>query len=80
MPNPTGNAIGRSDYVGCAGGMGVTQNAYWDHYRGVLTNRSRNTLAAVLDGTSLADAAARVTAVSAQNPPPHPPQRDQNEP
>ncbi|MCY2990425.1 MAG: DUF1559 domain-containing protein [Planctomycetota bacterium] len=52
MGGSSGTALGRTDYVGCGGGMGVTQNAYWDLRRGVLTNRSKNTLAAVLDGTS----------------------------
>jgi prepilin-type N-terminal cleavage/methylation domain-containing protein len=47
-----GDAIGRSNYVASAGGMGVTLNTYWDHYRGPLTNRSKNEYAAVLDGTS----------------------------
>jgi hypothetical protein len=47
-----GDVIGRSNYVGCAGGMGVTNNAYWDPYRGPLTNRSTNSFAAVTDGAS----------------------------
>jgi prepilin-type N-terminal cleavage/methylation domain-containing protein len=52
MGGTAGAALGRTDYVGCAGGMGVTNNAYWDNWRGALTNRSTNALAAVLDGTS----------------------------
>ena len=43
LPNPSGSALGRTDYVGCAGGMGVTQNPNWDRWRGLLSNRSRNT-------------------------------------
>jgi prepilin-type processing-associated H-X9-DG protein len=32
--------------------MGHTLNTYWDTWKGLLTNRSTNTFAAVLDGTS----------------------------
>ena len=52
MGGTSGAALGRTDYVGCAGGMGVTQNTYWDRWRGALTNRSNNSLATVLDGAS----------------------------
>ncbi|NLF68133.1 MAG: DUF1559 domain-containing protein [Candidatus Anammoximicrobium sp.] len=44
--------IGRSNYVASAGGMGLTENAYWDHYFGPLYNRSKKTLGHILDGTS----------------------------
>jgi type II secretory pathway pseudopilin PulG len=42
-----GNALGRSNYVGC-GGSGVA----YDGYFGVFGNRSRTSLASITDGTS----------------------------
>jgi hypothetical protein len=47
-----GQNIGRSNYVASAGGMGLTENPYWDHYRGPMYNRSKETMGHVLDGTS----------------------------
>jgi prepilin-type N-terminal cleavage/methylation domain-containing protein len=47
-----GDVIGRTSYVGCAGGMGVTNNAFWDPFQGPLTNRSTNAFAHVTDGAS----------------------------
>ncbi len=47
-----GNALGRTNYVGCAGGMGRPNNFYWDQYRGPLTNRSKVKMANIVDGTS----------------------------
>lgn len=47
-----GNALGKSNYVGCGGGLGMTEHPYWDGYAGVFTNRSQNTMASILDGTS----------------------------
>jgi len=44
--------IGRSNYVASAGGMGMTENAYWDMFRGPMYNRSVRSLADVVDGTS----------------------------
>jgi hypothetical protein len=53
IPNSShADALGRTDYVGCAGGMGVTDNTYWDEFRGALTNRSRNKIIDVRDGSS----------------------------
>jgi prepilin-type N-terminal cleavage/methylation domain-containing protein len=58
-PTPTGDVIGRSNYVGVAGtGPGINQPAsivpYWGYFEGMHTNRSDNTLGqlAVKDGTS----------------------------
>lgn len=47
-----GDALGRTNYVGCGGGMGEPNNAYWDRFRGPLTNRSQNRLTDIRDGTS----------------------------
>ncbi len=47
-----GANLGRSNYVASAGGMGLTENPYWDRYRGPMYNRSKSTMGDVLDGTS----------------------------
>jgi len=47
-----GEALGRTNYVGCAGGMGAPNQSYWDRFRGPLTNRSRVRLTDITDGTS----------------------------
>jgi prepilin-type N-terminal cleavage/methylation domain-containing protein len=53
VPNAShADALGPSDYVGCAGGMGVTDNPFWDGFRGPLTNRSKNRIVDVSDGSS----------------------------
>ncbi len=53
MPISAGGMnIGRSNYVASAGGMGLTENAYWDHYHGPMYNRSKKAIGHILDGTS----------------------------
>jgi prepilin-type N-terminal cleavage/methylation domain-containing protein len=53
FPNSNGaQTLGRTNYVGCAGGMGVPNHSYWDRYRGPLTNRSKVRLEDIKDGTS----------------------------
>jgi prepilin-type N-terminal cleavage/methylation domain-containing protein/prepilin-type processing-associated H-X9-DG protein len=47
-----GQNIGRTNYVASAGGMGLTENAYWDFFRGPMYNRSKKGLGDVTDGTS----------------------------
>jgi prepilin-type N-terminal cleavage/methylation domain-containing protein len=47
-----GSNIGRSNYVASAGGMGVTENTYWDFFRGPMYNRSKKAMGDVIDGTS----------------------------
>jgi prepilin-type N-terminal cleavage/methylation domain-containing protein len=44
--------LGRTHYLGVAGGMGKTGNAYWDTWAGVFTNRSQNGFKDVRDGSS----------------------------
>ncbi|MCA9134945.1 MAG: DUF1559 domain-containing protein, partial [Planctomycetales bacterium] len=44
-------ALGRTNYLGVAGGMGKTGSA-WEVWRGCFTNRSRTTLGEISDGTS----------------------------
>jgi prepilin-type N-terminal cleavage/methylation domain-containing protein/prepilin-type processing-associated H-X9-DG protein len=50
--NPIGNALGRTNYVGNAGALGETGDAFWDRYIGPMTNRSKNKLGNMYDGTS----------------------------
>jgi prepilin-type N-terminal cleavage/methylation domain-containing protein len=53
MPSGAGGqALGRTNYLGCAGGMGVPNNPYWDRYRGPFYNRSKIRLTDITDGTS----------------------------
>jgi prepilin-type N-terminal cleavage/methylation domain-containing protein len=47
-----GSALGRTNYLGCAGGMGEPKQIYWDRFRGPLTNRSKVRLTDITDGTS----------------------------
>ncbi len=44
--------LGSTSYHGCAGGAGVTGDTEWDEYQGVFTDRSRNRMKDVIDGTS----------------------------
>ncbi|MCO6455339.1 MAG: DUF1559 domain-containing protein [Pirellulaceae bacterium] len=47
----SGGQLGRSNYVGCAGGFDRFPGS-WKWYEGVFTNRSENGFAQILDGTS----------------------------
>jgi len=49
--NPT---IGRTNYLGCAGGLGnnMPAGSGWDVYEGIFGCRSENNLATIVDGTS----------------------------
>ncbi len=47
-----GTNLGRTNYVASAGGMGLTENSYWDRYCGPMYNRSKGKMGDVLDGTS----------------------------
>ena len=51
------NQIGRTNYIGCAGGLGeipITggEVGTWYFWRGIFTNRSSRNMGAILDGTS----------------------------
>lgn len=53
LPNAAGgDALGRTNYVGCQGVIGKTNHPGGDPWRGVFTNRSRNSFASIKDGTS----------------------------
>lgn len=52
FPDQQGNVLGRTHYLGVAGGMGYTGAAQWDPRRGAFTNRSTNRFADITDGTS----------------------------
>jgi prepilin-type N-terminal cleavage/methylation domain-containing protein len=47
-----GNWLGRTNYVGSAGELGQTTHPTVDRFKGVFTNRSRNTAGFIRDGTS----------------------------
>jgi prepilin-type N-terminal cleavage/methylation domain-containing protein len=51
FPNPTGAPLGRSNYVGISGGIGMTGTA-WDAWRGPFTTQSRNKIETLKDGSS----------------------------
>jgi hypothetical protein len=51
-PNPTGNMFGKTNYVGCAGAIGRSTNAFYGTYQGLFANRSAEKLASMKDGTS----------------------------
>jgi prepilin-type N-terminal cleavage/methylation domain-containing protein/prepilin-type processing-associated H-X9-DG protein len=44
--------LGRTNYLGCGGLAGRGTSRYWSQYEGVFTNRSRNALVCITDGTS----------------------------
>ena len=48
----SGHLIGRTNYLGSAGGWGVTGHPLFDVFQGVFTNRSKHNFGAVRDGTS----------------------------
>ncbi len=48
----TGEVLGRTHYLGIAGAMGETGNAYWDKWKGVFSNRSKSGISDIRDGTS----------------------------
>lgn len=50
--NSAGNALGRTNYLGVAGGVGRTGASFWDRRAGVFSNRSRTTLSEITDGSS----------------------------
>jgi prepilin-type N-terminal cleavage/methylation domain-containing protein len=47
-----GDNLGHTNYMAVAGGMGRINDAGWDAWEGIFYNRSKNTLANILDGTS----------------------------
>ena len=49
-PTPTNSALGRTNYLGCAGQMGDLPA--WKSYEGAFSRRSQHTFAAFTDGTS----------------------------
>ena len=56
---PGQSPLGRTNYLGVAGGLGyipndgtLVPNATWLFYEGAYTNRSKNNMGALLDGTS----------------------------
>ncbi len=44
--------LGRTNYLGCAGGLGKTPNTGWNKWLGVYFNRSKTTFGHITDGTS----------------------------
>jgi hypothetical protein len=51
-PNPTGALFGRTNYLGSAGCIGPTTDAFYGRYNGALYNRSKEKLITLTDGTS----------------------------
>jgi len=51
IPN-VGGDLGRTNYLGVAGGMGVIGYEPWDRWRGVYANRSKISFRSILDGSS----------------------------
>ncbi len=51
-PQPAVPSLGRTNYAGCAGALGNSGNAFYDTYRGVFYEMSKETLPNVTDGTS----------------------------
>jgi prepilin-type N-terminal cleavage/methylation domain-containing protein/prepilin-type processing-associated H-X9-DG protein len=55
-PNPADvqyyNQLGLTNYLGCAGWVGQNGDAFYDHYRGVFTVRSRVRISDIKDGAS----------------------------
>lgn len=51
-PNPQGNALGRTNYVGVQGGLGEGTHQFYAQYVGPLTNRSKNKIGNMYDGSS----------------------------
>jgi prepilin-type N-terminal cleavage/methylation domain-containing protein/prepilin-type processing-associated H-X9-DG protein len=49
---PTANTIGTTNYLGVNGSRGATRVTPWSAYVGMLSNRSRNGLGKIPDGTS----------------------------
>jgi len=52
FPDQGGNVLGRTNYLGSAGGAGLTGAANWDRWQGVFTNRSKNSFRNIPDGSS----------------------------
>jgi len=50
-PSPA-PALGITNYLGCAGAIGRINDAVWDQWEGVFSNRSTNGMRDVMDGTS----------------------------
>ncbi|MCS7237393.1 MAG: DUF1559 domain-containing protein [Thermoguttaceae bacterium] len=48
----SGNALGRTNYLGVAGAAGETGAPSWDFWRGVFSNRSKYRMQDIRDGTS----------------------------
>ncbi|MEZ6136241.1 MAG: DUF1559 domain-containing protein [Pirellulaceae bacterium] len=44
--------LGRTNYLGCAGGMGKTQSVPWNKWTGIFHNRSQTTFGHITDGAS----------------------------
>jgi prepilin-type N-terminal cleavage/methylation domain-containing protein len=51
-PNPTGNLFGKTNYVGNAGALGKSTDAFWNLYAGPLGNRTKQPVGTFTDGTS----------------------------
>jgi hypothetical protein len=51
-PQPTSNVLGRTNYLGCAGAIGPSIDGFYGQWKGLQTNRSKNSIAIVPDGTS----------------------------
>jgi prepilin-type N-terminal cleavage/methylation domain-containing protein/prepilin-type processing-associated H-X9-DG protein len=47
-----GKALGRTNYIGVAGGYGITDVPLADNYRGIFTSRSNYEIGEIRDGTS----------------------------
>ncbi len=53
LPGGSGaEALGRTNYLACAGAFGKRGDPVLDPQQGIMTNRSRNTFASITDGTS----------------------------
>jgi len=50
--NGGGSGLGRTNYLGVAGGLGAIPGNGWDPYRGVFWNRSKVYMSQIIDGTS----------------------------
>jgi prepilin-type N-terminal cleavage/methylation domain-containing protein len=51
-PNPTGLVFGKTNYLGCAGAIGYSTDAFYNRYKGAFYNRSKEVLGTISDGSS----------------------------
>ena len=49
---PNNQALGRTTYLGCAGGLGHVNSSGWDRWKGIFYSRSQTRFRDVTDGTS----------------------------